>query len=563
MSCHGRIAIHFDTHLTKLAHHQIAGCRILAPWASEGPQKQVHAVMTAPQQRFQRLERLAPLGYFAMGVGLVRIGTSERMLALANGSDWTPQPLTLHRPHAERGFEKLPSWFSNDYDHHMGLAVGDLSGNGYDDVVVAVFAGKNQQLSEGGLKVYRGGPDGLDPTPVWLAKGFAATGVALAPFGGKNLPDIVVSCVSEDGTIQEPGLDAAGRLPGRPRLLINRTRPGDENLCFETRIIESEIVRGAGDVIIADVDLDGTLDVVFAAPRTAVLFGDPGESALPWEHADTWVSHEEHPFSFSVQTLCHPDFPTSQLIASSRGLLSGAQLAGRTLEELAPGILVHAPKRSGTSHNLQHLAPLDSKRPELPAGLAVAYDGGGRPYLVAGFLDARGRDIRGAPLRIYRSTAAPTEAQAGFLFDPTPDEELPGGGLMAGRVCVAPRIEGPTTIFQHSTEVEDSPLHVVTLPLCPAGELLFVEAADAAGQPLDVAYCRLAQSASLCFSPPLPVGSRLLVAFRAADEVDIVAASSAAWPPAGASGIWRGRLGRRGFLPATASSSNTSVRQAG
>lgn len=519
--------------------------------------------MTAPQQRFQRLERLAPLGYFAMGVGLIRHGSEERMLVLANGSDWTPQPLTLHAPHAERGFEKLPCWFSDDYDHHMGLAIGDLNGNGYDDVIVAVFAGKNQQLSEGGLKVYRGGPGGLDPTPVWLAKGFAATGVALAPFGRKELPDIVVSCVSEDGTIQSPGLDASGRLPGRPRLLINRTERGEESLRFDTRIIAHEIVRGAGDVVISDVDLDGTLDVVFAAPKTAVLFGEPGESSLPWEHADTWVAREEHPFSFSALTFRHPDFPESQLVASSRGLLSGAQLAGSTLEDLAPGILIHAPTRRGTSHHLQQLAPLDPKRPELPAGLAVAYDGGGRPHLVAGFLDARGRDIRGAPLRIYRSAPTLPDEKAEFPFDPKPDEELPGGGLMAGRVCVAPRIEGPTTIFQHRIEVTDRPLHVATLPLCPTGELLFMEATNAAGQPLRVDCSRIAESATFCFSPPLPVGSHVVVAMRAADEVDIVAASSAAWPPAGASGIWRGRLGRKAFIPATDSSSSTGVRQAG
>lgn len=515
--------------------------------------------ITRQTTRFQRLERLAPLGYFAMGVGSLRLGSGQRMLAIANGSDWTPQPLTLHASHPERGFEKLPCWFSDDYDHHMGLTIGDLNGNGYEDVVVAVFAGKNQRLAEGGVKVYLGGPEGLSPTPIWLARGFAATGVALGPFNGKKVPDIVVSCLSEGGTIQAPDLDDSGRLSGRPRILLNRTLARDANLCFEERIIEHHVVRGAGDVAIADIDLDGTLDVVFASTRTAVLFGNPGTGDAPWVNADTWVSKEEHPFSFSVQTFLHPDFPGRQLIASSRGLLSGSQLKGRRLEEIGAGILLHSPRRNGSTECIQHLAPVDPARPELPAGLTVAHDAGGRPHLIAGFLDARGSDIRGVPVRTYRSA----HGRSGVPFEAVPAEELPGGGLMAGRVCVAPRFEGPTTISEYSVRVGPGPRHVVTLPWRPAGEPLLVEATGRDGQPVEADFTRSEDGATLCFSPPLPEGSRLLIAIRTADEVDIVAASSAAWPPAGASGVWRGRLGRRVLQPINDSPSPARVRQAG
>ena len=150
---------------------------------------------------FQRLERLSPLGYFAMGIGWLRVGTQHgagvKMLAIANGSDWTPQPVTLHAAHPDRGFEKLPCWFSDDYDHHMGLAVGDVTGNGYDDIVVAVFAGKDQSLTGGGIKLYRGGPEGLNSAPLWLSRGYAATGIALADITGDGTLDILVSCLSE------------------------------------------------------------------------------------------------------------------------------------------------------------------------------------------------------------------------------------------------------------------------------------------------------------------------------------------------------------------------------
>jgi hypothetical protein len=229
--------------------------------------------------KFQRLERLSPLGYFAMGIGWIRVATrpgkNVKMLAIANGSDWTPQPLTLHAPHPERSFEKLPCWFSDDYDHHMGLAIGDVTGNGYDDVVVAVFAGKDQRLTGGGVKMYPGGPEGLSPQPIWLSQGYAATGVALADITGDGTLDILVSCLTEQGTIQAPHTNSNGHFEGRARLLVNQGTSNGLSTTFHPYVIERTEARGAGDVTVADVDLDGTLDVVFAGRRTAVLYGNP------------------------------------------------------------------------------------------------------------------------------------------------------------------------------------------------------------------------------------------------------------------------------------------------
>lgn len=509
---------------------------------------------------FQHLERLAPLGYFAMGIGWIQLSGGDRMLAIANGSDWTPQPLTLHAPRAESGFEKLPSWFSNDYDHHMGLAVGDLTGNGYDDIVVAVFSGKNQSLREGGVKAYLGGPNGLNPDPIWIARGFAATGVALAPFSGKRTADVIVSCLSEDGTIQSPALDDQGRFPGRPRLLENKTPQGSEVPIFQEHIIEREIVRGAGDVTAADVDFDGNLDVVFAGSRTSVLYGDPQpERGSPWRDAECWQSSEEHPFSFSALAFRHPAFPEQQLIASSRGLMSASQLKGRSLEDIGTGILIHAPKRGRETRALQHLGKLQAEKPSIPAGLAIAHDCSGRPSLIAGFLDARGRDIRGVPLRAFRSS--PTDTTAPFTSEE--GEELPGGGLMAARLAVAPRTDGPSRVSQHSFVVSGGPWHVLTLPWCPAGAPLFVKASDSNDRPVDVSFSLSADGTALYFSPKLSTGTRVTVVARTTDDVEIAATSSAAWPPAGASGVWRGRLARRKTKTPENSPPSASAREAG
>ncbi len=511
-----------------------------------------------PQDSFQRLERLAPLGYFAMGIGWLKLGSGEQMLAIANGSDWTPQPLTLHASHPDRGYEKLPCWFSDDYDHHMGLAVGDLTGNGYDDIVVAVISGKNQNLAEGGIKVYLGGPGGLDPHPLWLARGFAATGVALAPFDGGRRPDILVSCLSEGGTIQKPDLDEHGRFTGRARLLVNHTKPGSETPTFEEHVIEHEAARGAGDVFVADVDLDGELDVVFASGKTSVLYGNPRtDLGSPWKHADYWTSNERHPYSFAALAFTHPSFPGGQLIASSRGLMSATQLAGRTLEEIQTGVLIHVPSRGKSTPALQRIGSFDPQSPQVPAGLGVAYGRDGHPSLVAGFLDARGRDIRGAPVRIYPSALT----NSTLPFAAGDGQALPGGGLMAGRVEVTPRREGPSTIAEWNFSIERHHMSVLTLPASPAGDLLYVDVEDASGR--RVSFSSHVSGRSVSFSEPLPYGGTVCIGARTVDEVEVVAASSAAWPPAGASGVWRGQLTRHGLDDQQSPPPVERVRQAG
>src|SRR5690606_31450251 len=302
---------------------------------------------------------------------------------------------------------------------------------------------KDQSLKGGGVKLYRGGPDGLDSSPLWLSRGYAATGIALADITGDGALDILVSRLSEEGTIQAPHTNSAGHFEGRARLLINQPGRDSSTSEFQEHVIERDEARGAGDVTVADVDLDGTLDVVFAGRRTAVLYGDPQlNRGRAWEHAPVWTSEEEHPFSFTAQAFSHPAFAGSLLVASSRGLLSAEQLAGRSLGDVQTGVFIHRPERKARTSALQHLALLDEKRPEIPAGITIAHDSEGYPCLIAGFLDARGRDIRGAALRMFNSgDLHPHEP-----FDDTQGTALPGGGLMAGRVIATPRAEGPNSV---------------------------------------------------------------------------------------------------------------------
>src|SRR5690606_28938783 len=214
--------------------------------------------------------------------------------------------------------------------------------------------------------------------------------------------------------------------------------------------------------------------------------------------------------------------------------------------------------RQARTPALQHLALLDEKRPEIPSGLTVTHDPEGYPCIISGFLDARGRDIRGAALRMFRSG----QLRQSLPFDDPQGTALPGGGLMAGRVVATPRADGPNSVSDCCLEVGPHPQRVLTLPWRPSGDLLAIRVTDRDGKQVDSRFSRASGGSALCFSPPLPAQSRVTVFVRTAEEVEIAATSSAAWPPAGASGVWRGRLARQqaAFLQ---SSPPAHVRQAG
>jgi len=95
-----------------------------------------------------------------------------------------------------------PSWQSAGLDcSEIGASlagVGDMDGDGYDDVAVGVPSFGRGELKEGAVLVFRGGPDGLETTPWWSVqsnKAHAGFGDSVAGAGdvnGDGYPDLVV-----------------------------------------------------------------------------------------------------------------------------------------------------------------------------------------------------------------------------------------------------------------------------------------------------------------------------------------------------------------------------------
>jgi hypothetical protein len=92
------------------------------------------------------------------------------------------------------GLETTPIWSaeSNQDNGQMGNAVssgGDLTGDGFAEVIVAAFVYDGGQVDEGRISIFRGGPAGPESAPFWIEEGSqvrARFGASVACAGDVN-----------------------------------------------------------------------------------------------------------------------------------------------------------------------------------------------------------------------------------------------------------------------------------------------------------------------------------------------------------------------------------------
>ena len=182
------------------------------------------------------------------------------------------------------GLPTSSSWFaeSNQTSALYGYAaagVGDVNGDGFDDVVVAAPQFDAGETNEGHIWVYHGSPTGLVSFAAWRAESdqaFAYYGRSVSAAGdvnGDGFADFLVGAPSYDdsGANQGRAYLYHGSATGVIPLAAWRTTGASPNTYYADR------VSGAGDV-----NGDGYDDVAVAAP-----FYDNGQV----DEGRVWVFH--------------------------------------------------------------------------------------------------------------------------------------------------------------------------------------------------------------------------------------------------------------------------------
>jgi hypothetical protein len=314
----------------------------------------------------------------------------------------------------------------------LGAAgVGDVDGDGYDDVALGAPDYDEATVDDGKVWLLRGGPDGLRPGWAWSAPQpggrFGAAVAAPGDFDGDGVPDLAVGApLAEDGEFRE------GLI-----YLLPLTGGAAPTLTLQADQRESDL--GASLRAGPDIDGDGLGDVVAAMPAWRDR-GEPVGAALlfSWSAGSTgrprhrWVSTQ--PGSALGRGLALGDLDgdgAADVIAGAEGYTSGAPGAGGVL------LLRGGAGLSDLPHRVWE--PLQSGNPLAPTtgwgrGVAVGDIDGDGPLELA--IGAPSWTEQGAGGRVVvaqgQPGGPPAPTTGGALALPSPRAQWAWGFAVAG-----------------------------------------------------------------------------------------------------------------------------------
>jgi hypothetical protein len=450
----------------------------------------------------------AEMGFFSTGMVLADVnGDRLEDMVVSNGNDMSPQPLTIF--YNKKGvFNNYPDWYSDDSGYRMGLAVGDIDGDGRNDVAVAVGMGLSREMGTGFVEVFfnRGGI--LERKASYrTAGGFMTLGCALGDVNGDGRLDLVVPVVSE---MVGPFPPSSLPTPGRARIYLNR----DGALDHTPDWITAE-GNGATDAVVADINQDGWMDVAFSSHHTEVYYGHPpgGTDPVPLPKTPGWTGADLFQLSYSLD-------------AGSPGILDGLQTS------LVPG-------RKPLMLAVSSSCPLGSKqcesgfflyRPDLgtaPVWRSEKADLASKVLLAdlrnSGALDllanqwGSGNPPTGTPLWFFQ--ARPT----GY-YKPSPDFETKQARVGQG-IAVADLMHRAVSEVRHVFKATETAT-VLTLPQRRIMGIQGVEREQ--GKLVGAEYSWAPGTNSVSLARPLQPGETVAVTYQASPVMDI---AEAVWQP--------------------------------
>lgn len=245
-------------------------------------------------------------GDFGTGLALADInGDGFKDMVVSSGNDKALQHVTVYLNNGDGTFPASPSWISGDTDHHGTLAVGDVDGDGDNDVAVSVFLGTNLAYEGGGIKVYYNTGTALESTPSFSDTGYPSFGCALGDIDGDGDLDLAVACgepipevesfATQECTTQAAALrkEAVADNPQPPYKVQNRIylNNGGRFSADAGNVWLTDESFVAMAVTFGDVNADGLMDVLFdSAPIRLYL----GRQLTTPDTSPGWTSEEEN-----------------------------------------------------------------------------------------------------------------------------------------------------------------------------------------------------------------------------------------------------------------------------
>jgi hypothetical protein len=176
----------------------------------------------------------------------------------------------------------------------QSVAIGDLNGDGYPDLVATNYCLSSTDCTDGILNVFIGNGDGTFRSPVdYASGGLGSSFVAIGDLNGDGKPDLVVA----NDCLQDGGCSVGG---GVSVLLGN----GDGTFQAPVLYTFGALQYGANSVAIADVNGDGYPDLAVSDVSDSavieVLFGDGSGS---FEYGDEYSLNGFWSDSISVADL--------------------------------------------------------------------------------------------------------------------------------------------------------------------------------------------------------------------------------------------------------------------
>ena len=217
----------------------------------------------------------------ALGLALADLdGDGFDDMIVANGGDVVTQHVIAYRNDGQGTFSKEPFWVSADQAFHSNVAVGDIDGDGWNDVVVSVGLGNKGNPENGWVKAYFNRHGTLEALPSYQSeRGFSSPAVALADIDGDGDLDLAASVALTTGNHAGPAARFYRNLGGSLQ-----TEP-----YWQARAPWAGFGLG-----FADLDGDGLLDFAVSGPHASAYLAEEDASSIRMPEQPSWQSSGDY-----------------------------------------------------------------------------------------------------------------------------------------------------------------------------------------------------------------------------------------------------------------------------